>query len=131
MPLFPIFFGSHVNDVKVDVVVGVRDPVFGSSIVGVQYGGCGEEGLVLNLPFDTLVQGETVSKELGIQFNTLVQGETVSRELSIQFYTLVQRGTVSKELSIHFNTVVQGGTVSRDLGIQFYTLVQGEQFLES
>ena len=89
--LFQNCLGLSVNDVQVDVVVGVRDPVFGSSIVGVQYGGCGEEGLVLNLPFDTLVQGETVSKELGIQFNTLVQS-----------------GTVSKDLSIHFNTVVQG-----------------------
>ena len=52
----------------------MRDPVFGSSIVGVQYGGCGEEGLVVNLPFDTLVQGETVPRELGIHFYTLVQG---------------------------------------------------------
>ena len=68
----------------------MRDPVFGSSIVGVQYGGCGEEGLVVNLPFDTLVQGETVPKELGIHLNTLVQGGSVSRELDIHFNTLVQ-----------------------------------------
>ena len=91
----------------------MRDPVFGSSIVGVQYGGCGEEGLVVNLPFDTLVQGETVPKELGIHLNTLVQGETVPTELGI-----------------HLNTLVQGGSVSRELDIHFNTLVQGEQYLE-
>ncbi len=90
MPSIPQLFVPHCKLYQVDVVVGVRDPVFGSSIVGVQYGGCGEEGLVVHLPFDTLVQGETISRELGIHLNTLVQGGTVSRELGIHLNTLIQ-----------------------------------------